>query len=442
MQQSRGVFISYRRIDSQSIAGRLGDDLKRGFGDEAVFRDIDDIAPGKDFVEALDTALAACGVLLAVIGPAWLEQLERRAATGDSSTIDHVRREIETALSRHIDVIAVLVDGASFPGVLPQSLQAMGRLQPHEQRDRSWRSDTAALLKLLEPRIDRVAADPFHRDPRLLQWLRKLSAAALRPRTLAIAGAAAAVGVVALGVSWWIEQREQQGSDVAFVLPPDSQGADTDDELRVHRDLRAVLKRALDLPHVEIVPDSLAAAEIDHYRLEAKDALLDFEGRRGLPRVFIHTRYSVDTSTGTWRMLATPYLRPLPGQAWKRVEGWNGLAYDGEAPRRVAVKVGFELIEFLAARGLLRLQPGEIEQARAALLEEYRGLIETQPCDALRELLVELRDPQRAQPIAADLASMRRVLHSRCTRDGAGSPAAADRSASTAATVLGGALGL
>ena len=63
-----------------------------------------------------------------------------------------------------------------------------------------------------------------------------------------IAGAAAAIGAVALGVSWWLEQRVKQGSDVAFVLPPDSQGAGADDELRVHRDLRAVLQRALDRP--------------------------------------------------------------------------------------------------------------------------------------------------------------------------------------------------
>ena len=239
-----------------------------------------------------------------------------------------------------------------------------------------------------------------------------------------------------------LSSARERGSDVAFLLRPDSQGAGAGDELRVHRDLRAVLQRALDLPHVEVVPDSLAVAEIDRYRLEAKEALLGFEGRRGLPRIFIHTLYSVDTSSGTWRMLATPYLRPQPGQAWKRVEGWHGQAYDGEVSRRAAVKVGFELVEFLAARGLLRLQPGEIEQARTSLLEEYRALIETQPCDALLELRAELRDPLRAQPIAADPASMRRVLHSRCARDGAGGPAASDRSAVTAAAVLGGALGL
>lgn len=46
MPQPTGVFISYRRIDSQATAGRLSDDLKRAFGDDAVFRDIDDIAPG------------------------------------------------------------------------------------------------------------------------------------------------------------------------------------------------------------------------------------------------------------------------------------------------------------------------------------------------------------------------------------------------------------
>ena len=83
MPQPTGVFISYRRIDSQATAGRLSDDLKRAFGDDAVFRDIDDIAPGVDFIQALADALNACAVLLAVIGPAGWSNFSgvQRAAT-------------------------------------------------------------------------------------------------------------------------------------------------------------------------------------------------------------------------------------------------------------------------------------------------------------------------------------------------------------------------
>ena len=64
----QGVFISYRRQDSQSAAGRLADDIKEIIVDVPVFREVETIAPGVDFVEAINRALESCGVLLAVIG--------------------------------------------------------------------------------------------------------------------------------------------------------------------------------------------------------------------------------------------------------------------------------------------------------------------------------------------------------------------------------------
>ena len=41
-----GIFISYRREDSQELAGRLFDRLAQRFGKDRVFRDIDAIDPG------------------------------------------------------------------------------------------------------------------------------------------------------------------------------------------------------------------------------------------------------------------------------------------------------------------------------------------------------------------------------------------------------------
>ena len=38
------IFISYRRADARGVAGRLGDSLGQYFGDNRVFRDIEDIA--------------------------------------------------------------------------------------------------------------------------------------------------------------------------------------------------------------------------------------------------------------------------------------------------------------------------------------------------------------------------------------------------------------
>ena len=66
------IFISYRRDDSQGFAGRLEDDLSECFGEERVFRDRE-IPVGTDFAQHLEGTLGAAAVLLAVIGPNWLE---------------------------------------------------------------------------------------------------------------------------------------------------------------------------------------------------------------------------------------------------------------------------------------------------------------------------------------------------------------------------------
>jgi hypothetical protein len=65
------AFLSYRRTD-QWIVDRLSHELKRAFGDEAVFRDIDGLAAGWGWEKQLDDALTRCDVLLAVIPPGWI----------------------------------------------------------------------------------------------------------------------------------------------------------------------------------------------------------------------------------------------------------------------------------------------------------------------------------------------------------------------------------
>ena len=78
--------------------------------------DVDQIPAGLDFVAHLNSQVAACNVLLVVIGPHWLhvknEAGERRLHQPD----DFVAIEIAAALARDISVIPVLVDGATIPG--------------------------------------------------------------------------------------------------------------------------------------------------------------------------------------------------------------------------------------------------------------------------------------------------------------------------------------
>jgi len=66
------IFISYRRDDTSGEAGHLAADLRKRFGRENVFIDIDTIAPGVDFETRISQALNACRVTFVLIGNNWL----------------------------------------------------------------------------------------------------------------------------------------------------------------------------------------------------------------------------------------------------------------------------------------------------------------------------------------------------------------------------------
>ena len=53
-----GIFISYRRADSEGWAGRLSDSLKVELGRVNIFRDIEDIPPGVEFDTYIETAVS------------------------------------------------------------------------------------------------------------------------------------------------------------------------------------------------------------------------------------------------------------------------------------------------------------------------------------------------------------------------------------------------
>lgn len=155
-----GIFIAYRREDSQGFAGRLEDDLSERFGDAMVFRDRE-IAPGEDFVKRLRDTLNSTDVALAVIGPRWTECTNPDGRRRLDVEDDWVRVEIETMLARGIPVVPVLVGGASMPSPddLPNSLTAFSRRQAFPLSDLRWHDEIdelAAGLARLSPALDRA----------------------------------------------------------------------------------------------------------------------------------------------------------------------------------------------------------------------------------------------------------------------------------------------
>lgn len=147
-----GVFVSYRRDDRPGFAGRLSEALEGAFGAERVFRDIEDIRPGEDFVATIHSRLQSVDVVLAMIGPAWLDARKDGTRRLDDPD-DFVRIEIESALASGKPVWPVLVGGAIMPAErdLPEAIRGLARRQAVVLSDAAWKDDVTRLITALRP---------------------------------------------------------------------------------------------------------------------------------------------------------------------------------------------------------------------------------------------------------------------------------------------------
>jgi hypothetical protein len=153
------IFISYRRGDASYPAGWLFDRLVEHFGDGQVFKDVDSIQPGDDFVAEITDAVGSCAVLLAVIGTRWLTVTSEEGRRRLDDPADFVRLEIESAFARGVLVIPVLVDGARMPhsAELPASLAPLARRQAVELSPDRFGSDASRLLEVLDKTLGEAA---------------------------------------------------------------------------------------------------------------------------------------------------------------------------------------------------------------------------------------------------------------------------------------------
>jgi hypothetical protein len=147
-----GIFISYRREDSAPYAGRIYDRLSAYFGADHVFMDVDDIPPGANFVAQIETKVATCDAMVAVIGKNWLTARNASGRSRLSDPNDFVGLELLLALKRGVLVIPVLVGGATMPA--PEDLRA--DLKPLAERnavtlnDQDFQRDVDLLIQALE----------------------------------------------------------------------------------------------------------------------------------------------------------------------------------------------------------------------------------------------------------------------------------------------------
>jgi hypothetical protein len=122
-----------------------------------VFKDLDSMEPGADFVEVIEETVARCDALLAVIGRDWLATREGGERRLDDPE-DWVRLEIANALERRIRVVPVLVQRAPMPSAadLPEDLRVLARRHAVELSESAWAAQVNELLDGLERAVPRL----------------------------------------------------------------------------------------------------------------------------------------------------------------------------------------------------------------------------------------------------------------------------------------------
>lgn len=217
-----GIFISYRRDDTAPYAGRLFDRLTREFADDVVFMDIDNIEPGDDFIDVIDSRLRSCQVVLALIGPDWLSRDDKSGRRRIDHPDDFVRMELTRALQQRVRVIPVLVGDAQMPASaeLPDDLKPLTRRHAVEISDSRFHTDALRLIERLRKDIASVAATPPASLPSDSSEAHAEApapavgtAAAPAPRKR-IAWAIGAVVVVGLAAGFWAIKQFGPGRDV------------------------------------------------------------------------------------------------------------------------------------------------------------------------------------------------------------------------------------
>lgn len=139
------VFISYRRKDSDASSGRLYDALiqKPEYDTENLFKDIDSIPLGANFKKVIESKIAECDVVLAIIGNSFSSLTDDKGKPRILKEHDFVNMELSSAIKLNKIVIPVFVDNGSMPKVdeLPETLKTLPFLNGLELRHNSWKRD-------------------------------------------------------------------------------------------------------------------------------------------------------------------------------------------------------------------------------------------------------------------------------------------------------------
>lgn len=141
------VFISYRRSDSQHVAGRIAEFLRTRSNLDVLF-DVDTIGKGSDYTKEIDRQIAQADAVLVVIGNSWLTTTDSGGQVRIDDPADAVRQEVSAALDQEKVVVPVLVDGANVPSAdaLPDALAGLAFRNGTSLNHESFRQDLEHLV--------------------------------------------------------------------------------------------------------------------------------------------------------------------------------------------------------------------------------------------------------------------------------------------------------
>ncbi len=208
------IFVNYRRTDEPYLARSLFERLSSAFGEGVVFIDVDSIPPGSSFRVEIERTLQSTDILLAVVGPSWVDVRDERGNRRLDDPDDWVRTELETARRLGCRVIPVLAGGARVPSAadLPPALAWFADCQALRVSPERFESDARGLVAQVERQLHEIADERGHRRRR---------GSTGRPVQLAtIGGASLIAGLAAVLLVPWSERGPRQAAGV----PP--QGAE------------------------------------------------------------------------------------------------------------------------------------------------------------------------------------------------------------------------
>jgi hypothetical protein len=179
--------------------------------------DVDSLPPGADFLSVINETVGQSDVVLALIGPSWLDARDAEGRRRLDDPSDYVRLEVATALARQIRVVPILVGGAAMPPAtaLPPDLAGLAGKHAFAISDDSWRTRVVQLTRTLEYGEASLEAAPA-------SWRRRLRG---KPARLAACAVVVLVGV-GVGLSRLLASgptapRVPGSGGVAAVMPKD-----------------------------------------------------------------------------------------------------------------------------------------------------------------------------------------------------------------------------